>query len=127
MDILRSIMVAFFILLLAACASPTKGMTTAQAEAYHVKATYEREDRRIKRHDEVFAARRLCKANGYVWWITGHFSGLERRRMARNPNWLPRHARLFDFGCASTSDSQRMLNRMLGNDIWGRRFTGGPH
>lgn len=124
MDILRSIMVAFFILLLAACASPTKGMTTAQAEAYHVKATYEREDRRIKRHDEVFAARRLCAAHNYVWWVTGRFSSFAHRRMDRDPNWLPRNASIHDFGCASPLDTRRILDQMLGNDVWGRRFIG---
>ena len=118
MDILRSIMGAFFILLLAACANPTKGMTTAQAEAYHVKATYEREDRRIKRHDEIFAARNLCKAHGYVWWIS-NFSTFDIRRMDRNPNWLPRHAYLHDFACMSPRDTVDAVKRH--QDIWGIR------
>ncbi len=112
MDILKSIAVVIFIL--SGCASPTKGMTPDQAEAYEVQAQYAREDRRIKRHDEIFSARASCKAHNYVWWITGHFSSFDRRKMDRNPNWLPRNASIHDFGCASARDSQYILDRLLG-------------
>ena len=114
MDILRSIMVAFFILLLAACVNPTKGMTTAQAEAYHVKAEYEREDRRIKRRDEIFSARALCYAHNYTWWTVG-FSPSENRRMDRDPNWLPRTAHMFDFACTSAYETNQLIRQITGN------------
>lgn len=119
MDILRSIVVVAFILLLGACASPTKGMTPDQAAAYKVQAQYEREDRRAKRHDAIFAARDTCSAYGYVWWTSG-FSSFETRRMKRDPNWLPKHAHVFDFACTTARDAQDIINRALGNDIWGR-------
>lgn len=111
MDILKLIAVAVFIL--SGCASPTKGMTPEQATAYTVQAEYERIERRDRRHDDIFAARRACKEDGYVWWIKS-FSSFDVRRMDRDPNWLPRNAHLFDFACMSGRDSTDALNRMIG-------------
>lgn len=113
MDTLKLIAVVTFIL--SGCASPTKGMTPEQAEAYEVKAEYAREDRRIKRHDEIFAARASCKAHNMVWW-TVNVSSFDVRRMSRDPNWLPKNASTLDFACTTARDASRIVNRALGND-----------
>ena len=119
MDILKLIAVVIFIL--SGCASPTKGMTPEQAVAYEVKAEYVREDKRLQRHEEIFAARAQCKAHNMVWW-TMRFSSFENRRMDRDPTYLPRHAHMFDFACTSARDAKYIIDQALGNDGFGRRY-----
>lgn len=92
-------------------------MTPEQAAAYEVNAEYERENRIIKRHDEVFAARINCKARHMVWWLDG-FTTFEIKRMSRDENWLPRHASTFNFSCLTAGETERVIKRAMGGGYY---------
>ena len=108
MGILKLILTAVFILS-AGCANPTKGMTPEQATAYKEQAKYEALAKRDKRHDDIRSARKGCKDSGGVWFVRGRFSASERMRMNRHEDWLPSHAYLMDFACASHGDAARII------------------
>lgn len=111
MGTLKLIMAVIFIL--SGCAgNPTEGMTPDEAEAYKVKAEYERQDYLIQKNESIIAARTRCKATNSVWIADG-FSPLEHRKMKRDPLWIPRHASHLDFACMTQSDFRLMMDRQM--------------
>lgn len=88
------------LLLLAACASAP---LTEEEQ-------YERLAKRESMRDKIRAQRQACHdALGMVEVYRGDASSIERRKMQRNLNYLPRHARPYDFACGRTEDVLRNL------------------
>ena len=88
-------------------------MSPEQKAEYVEQKQYEAIVRRDIMHDKLRIKKSNCKYSGLIWVVQGRgFTGHDRRRMAADPTWFPKHATSLDFACITGRQLRDELRRV---------------